>query len=169
MILLASISALAQSPELGAGLLFQGLRPGLVAELHVPFRERTTGERTSTDAFVPTVSGWIHPGHYVPLQLHGHYVHTDRRDRMLIETSVGMGVTWVANARRTVRLVDDEVQTVPLAGRLTASPGIALGLGHAGRRRDVLFRVRLNAWLPWQHRIALSGNYELVLRFGDRP
>lgn len=161
-------SALAK-PAIGAGLLFQGIRPGLVAEVQLPFRERTTGDNVSTDAVVPTVSGWVHPGHYVPLQVHANYVHTDRLNNLLVETSFGLGATWVANARPTVRLEGTEVKRVPLAGRLTASPGLAFGLGHAGVRRDVLFRVRLNAWLPWQQRIALSGNYELLVRFsGER-
>jgi hypothetical protein len=159
------LTAFAQGPSLGVGLLFQGIRPGLLVELPVTLSTREEGDKGVVHSFVPTVSGWVHPGHYVPVQLHGHYMHTQRNRRGLIETSFGIGTTYVANARPTVRLDGDAVRKLPLAGRFTFSPGVGFGAGRTGKKADVLFRVRLNVWLPWQQRVALSGNYELVVRF----
>lgn len=164
-LLAAAFAADDGAPELGAGVILQGIRPGLVVEAVRPFAVKRKKRLVRTHALVPTVSAWVHPSHYIPVQAHIHYAALERaRSGFLIETSVGVGGTYVMNARPTFKIKDGDLKRVPLAGSVVFSPGLGLGVGSSSEKRVFLARVRINQWFGWQQGFALSWNLELVLR-----
>lgn len=168
-----SVAALASPPPApadawGVGVLLQGARPGLLVEhsFWLSSRVKARGRRSSL-ALVPMVSGWVHPGHQIPLQAHLHLESRTQRGRWFSTGGFGLGPTWVINARRTVQLDDTgQVRTVPLASQAVVAPSASFGFGRQGARSELAARGRLALWVPWQHWFALSWNVEVVARFG---